>query len=319
MSLAREIRGAIPSLRLLESVSAQSLTTFGAGANAALLLEPSNLSELINVVSFLQELGAQYRVIGNGSNVILPDSPLQDAIIRFPKSFAGEVETGHPLREYFPQASGVIYLGGTPLMNLSRKLSVEGLSGFEFAAGIPGTLGGGIKMNCGAHGASISEVVTGALVLRNGEIDYLSLSALDFSYRHSAIMRSDIVLAASLKLTPGDAENIRDKRQSCLDYRSKTQPLKLPSAGSVFRNPTLVSPGVFIPQSELKAAAWYLEQAGLKGYRRGGVQFSDLHANWLVRIEDFARAEDVSTLIELGKQRVLESFGLELTPEILLW
>jgi UDP-N-acetylmuramate dehydrogenase len=209
-------------------------------------------------------------------------------------------------------------------MNISRTLSQEGKSGLEFGAGIPASLGGAVKMNAGAHGCSIATVVEGAVVCElDGTLRYLSNVDLNYSYRHSSILPSQIVVAVSLKLQDGDPETIKGQRQKCLDYRTKTQPLKFPSSGSVFRNPespNLDPPKLDPPESgTLKAAAYYLEQVGLKGHRLGGVGYSELHSNWLVRLDDSGRAEEVRNLIELGKKRVFEKFGLELKPEILQW
>ena len=296
--------------RIRRDVLSNQITTFGVGKGISLLIEPESIDALLKVIS---ELDDEPLILGNGSNLVLPDDWVFPPVIRLPKALSGPVAKDSQLFDALSGFSGEPYYAGSSLINLSRTFSQAGRKGLEFAAGIPGTLGGAIKMNAGAHGESLSQVITGVVVAdKNGKVRAIGKSELDFSYRHSCIAGDQIVLGATILLQEGDKEEIRLRRESCLDYRSKTQPLKMPSAGSVFRNPV-------DPTQSLEAAAYYLEQVGLKGYQSGGVGYSNLHSNWLVRLEDSARAEDVSILIELGKKRVFEKYGINLTQEILLW
>lgn len=295
-------------LNLLENVSARQLTTFGVGGAVRFLFDVETLSAAETAVKFALDRGLKFFFLGNGSNVVLPDGTLDGVLIRLGRGFNRTVGSEDELLNLIPRKldkDEVLVLGATPLMSLSRKTSLEDRTGLEFAAGIPGTVGGAVRMNAGAHNSMMSSIVTGAIIL-NSSIRFQS--DLGFSYRHTNLTPNDLVLGAVLKLPRGEGETIRKKRQESLDYRKRTQPLHLPSSGSVFRNP----PGE-------KAAAHYLEQVGLKGERLGGVMYSEMHSNWLVRISDEARSQEVIRLIELGKRRVFEEFGISLTPEILLW
>jgi UDP-N-acetylmuramate dehydrogenase len=295
--------------RVRRDVPSNQLTTFGIGKGLLQLFEPDNVELLIQILPMLEN----FLVLGNGSNLVLPDSWISRPVIRLPKSISGPIGKESPLNELLSDFEGENYYAGTSLINLSRTFSLAGLSGLEFAAGIPGTLGGAIKMNAGAHGESVSQVITGVITVDSeGTLRVLGPSQLDFSYRHSSISSEMIVLAASINCKRGLTEEIRARRESCLEYRTKTQPLKMPSAGSVFRNP-------ISPEKPLEAAAYYLERVGLKGYQMNGVGYSSMHSNWLVRLEDSASSEDVRNLIQLGQKRVFEEYGLNLTPEILLW
>jgi len=304
----------ILNCRIRKEVASNQVTTFGVGKGISLLLEPESVEKLLEIIPTLND---QPRFIGNGSNLVLPDYWVTAPIIRLPKSLSGAVPGDSLVGDMLAAFKGEAFYAGSSLINLSRTFSQQGKSGLEFAAGIPGSLGGAVKMNAGAHGESISDVITGVVIVDNSaQAKVLSKNELNFSYRHSLIKEDVLVLAASILLKEGNQEEIRSRRESCLEYRTKTQPLKMPSAGSLFRNP--VDPGV--PSEEpLRAAAFYLEKVGLKGYRSGGVGYSELHSNWLVRLEDFARAESVVELIELGRKRVFEAYGLNLTPEILVW
>jgi len=209
-------------------------------------------------------------------------------------------------------------------MALSRESAKLGLSGLEFAAGIPGSLGGGVKMNCGAHGSSISVVLKKAWVLaRGGELRLLDGAQLCFVYRSSAVKPGEIVVAAELLLERREAQEVQAERARCLDRRQKTQPLKYPSAGSVFRNPQDLPPRGgeqwFSEGSGAPPAWWLIDRVGLRGETRGGVSFSELHPNWLIKTAPQACAADVHFLMDEAARRVRESFGVELIPEIILW
>lgn len=309
MSLSASKLELFSNCRFRRDVESSQITTFGVGTGLKTLIEPDNIEALLKL---LPELEEEPLILGNGSNLVLPDTWILRPVIRLPKSLSGPVSEDTLLFESLSGFDGLPYYAGTSLINLSRIFSQEGKKGLEFAAGIPGTLGGAIKMNAGAHGESISEVVTGVVVSDiRGNIRVITKKQMDFSYRHSVI-DDDIVLAVSILAEDGDKAEIGARRQSCLNYRSKTQPLKMPSAGSAFRNPQDAN-------QNLEAAGYYLEKVGLKGYQSGGVGFSTLHSNWLVRLEDSARAEAVASLIALGVKRVFEEYGLNLTPEILLW
>ena len=329
-------------LRVQEQVAGRELTTFALGGNVALVVEPTDITALSELIRFLSDTGVPWRTLGNGSNVIIPDSGLEEVIIRLGRNFDGFVfvdESSQRNEKLFEMLSepeelagfkptsskssvNVLVRGGTSLMGLSRKLSAIGLAGLEFAAGIPATVSGAVVMNAGAHGSEMANIVESAyFVGADGTVQFMDSAALNYSYRHSAVTKDMVVFAAQLRLTPGNKEEIQERRSSALEYRKRTQPLHLPSAGSVFRNP--IAPdehsGAESGRPEPLYAAKLLEQAGLKGLKEGGVMYSELHSNWLVKVEDSAKAQDVVSLIKRGKEQVLERLGVELTPEIIVW
>lgn len=314
----------VSGVSVAEQFPAERLTTFGLGADVPILVDIHETSSLSRVVEIISEAGKEFRIIGNGSNLVLPDSPLSCVVLRLGREFRETFSVGTLPPKFRDTIDDLgddefFVMAGAALMSLSRKMSLEGRTGLEFAAGIPASLGGAVRMNAGAHGSSISEVIKGVLIQRGGEWVWInpepsdeipqtppSSSALHFSYRTSSILPSEIVLGAILKLPLGDPEQIQRKRQECLDYRKKTQPLHLPSAGSVFRNPG-------------EPAARYLEQVKVKGERRGSLMYSELHSNWIVRVGDEGSAADFLELVELGKKRVFEQFGVKLEREVLVW
>lgn len=342
-------------LRCREGISAASLTTFGVGAPVPRLYEPSSAAAVVRLLVQLAAEGAGHAILGAGSNVVLPDTPLAAPVIRLGRELSGMVPAGVipggdaisaallddlirdatldlPLSEltggaalHEGDAVSLFVGAATPLMRLSRELSQRGLSGLEFAAGIPASLGGATRMNAGAHGHSMQEVVRSVLIVVPGEagnvlpVRRISAESLRYRYRESALPEGAVILGAELELRVGEPGAIAAKRASCLEYRRSTQPLHLPSAGSVFRNPSpeLLSPDIIAAGGG--AAGWLLERAGLKGERKGGVEFSTLHANWLVRTDDSGRAADVAWLQREGVDRVRAEFGVELHSEIILW
>ena len=320
-------------LSFREDVGGRELTTFGVGGLArGGLLELQTLRSARSLKSLLFETRTAYRLLGAGSNVVFPDSGLETLLLRFGKGLAGIYPLGEnvgsaglrsseleeflktPSEEISQDAPRLLVLAGTPMMSLSRKVSQIGLSGLEFAAGIPGTLGGAVFMNAGAHGHATEEVIHRVYLLgESGELLVRSKEELSFRYRHADLPENSIVIAAELRLIPKDPKEVSEHRASCLEYRRRTQPLQLRSAGSVFRNP----PG--------QAAGALLEKAGLKGVRKGAIRFSELHANWLVcepsdvPSDAIGLAEDIRCLVELGRAKVLEEYGISLETEIIFW
>jgi len=194
-------------------------------------------------------------------------------------------------------------------MSVARKLSGEGLAGLEFAAGIPASVGGAVWMNAGAHGAEIGErVVRVRGVLADGQVYEWSRNELPWSYRSSGLPTGSIVTAVEVRLTAGERDRIAKLCADNLAHRRATQPLSLPSAGSVFKNPAPTTP-----------AGLLLERAGVKGLWSGGAQVSELHANWIVNPEKKARAADVRNLIAECMKRAEENSGVRLQPEVRMW
>jgi UDP-N-acetylmuramate dehydrogenase len=195
---------------------------------------------------------------------------------------------------------------GFSMIKLATIVANKGLSGLEFAGGIPGTVGGAVYMNAGAHGSDISSVLESAQILfEDGKIKVLKREELCFSYRTSVLQgrRRGICLEATFKLKHGDRDEIMKLMTAHKDYRRKTQPLQQPCCGSVFRNPKPYSSGQLI------------ERAGLKGYRVGDAQISTKHANFIVNLGQ-AKAKDVLILIKHIQETIFSLYGVELQPEV---
>ncbi len=281
-------------------VAAASLTTLAIGGSLQYLVTVESLWDLQAVLKLLRAEGQQARILGFGSNVLVPDVGIRGWVIRL----------GQSLRSVDRVEGDRFIVGGAAsLMSIARKLSGDGFSGLEFAAGIPASLGGAVYMNAGAHGSELGErIETVSVVLPDGSFRVYERGELPWGYRHSGIPQGAVVVAAELKLPSGDRERIARLCNENLAHRKQTQPLALPSAGSVFKNP---SPEV--PAGRL------LEEVGLKGVSVGGAAISSLHANWIVNPDKSATASDVVSLVTLCQQRVRERMGVELEPEIRLW
>lgn len=333
----------IADLRWSERVPAADLTTFRVGGPVELLVEPQTVSALQVLLEACTASALKPRILGGGSNILLPDEGVSTLTIRLPRRWAGEVlcpdhsGASSTLLQYFdprsdqpratlPDSSGapevtLFVLGATPLMSLSRRLSSLGLGGFEFAAGIPALFGGAVRMNAGAHQHQMSDVVESVLVVSpDGALKTVHRTELGFAYRTSSLACGSVVLGATVRCKRRPSEASSEQRAKCLAYRKQTQPLSFPSAGSVFRNPSPESLARARVTDSRASAGWLLEQVGLKGERRGGIQYSPLHANWLICVDlNSATAADVRHLVLLGQQRVGEQFGIVLEPELMLW
>lgn len=278
----------------------KQLTTLAIGGPLGNFIEPQNKDELQKALTFLSREGQCCRVFGSGSNALIPDSGLPDWTIRLGKGF----------RLLGDLSDGRFEIGGSvSLMWLSRELSDRGYAGLEFAGGIPASLGGAVKMNAGAHGGELGTVLESIVCLEeDGTERTFSKQELGFGYRRSRLPAGAVVISAVIQLIPGDAVEISARRREYLEMRKRTQPLQLPSAGSIFKNP------VGAP-----AAGALIEQSGLRGRRIGGAQISELHGNWIVNPQRRASDKDVLDLIALCQAEVSQRFGVQLEPEILIW
>jgi UDP-N-acetylmuramate dehydrogenase len=286
--------------RVRLNVPASSMTTFGIGGVLKAVVTVESVEELRAVLRLLHGEGQRVYVIGFGSNLLIADLGLQGWVVRLGAQFRAVEQSG---------GAEFVLGGAVSLMSVSRKLSDEGFSGLEFAAGIPASLGGAVFMNAGAHGAEIgSRIASVTGVLPDGSLHEWRGDQLPWMYRFSGLTEGLVVTSAKLKLAAGDRNAIAKACADNLTHRRKTQPLSLPSAGSVFKNPEPNRPAGLI-----------LEQAGLKGIAVGGAMVSELHANWIVNPEKRALASDVRALIELCTARVREHSGVVLHPEIKMW
>jgi UDP-N-acetylmuramate dehydrogenase len=283
--------------RLLVDEPLAEHTTWKIGGPADLLLIPETREELAAAIRILRRHGTPWRMLGKGSNTLVTDKGVRGAVIKLGGGFdrvrfEGEVATAG---------------GAYSFIKLSVMAGKEGLTGLEFAGGIPGTVGGAVYMNAGAHGSDVSRIFQSAdIVWEDGTTSTCTLEEMAFGYRHSVLQeRRGVVAEASFRLARGDRKEIAAAMASYKDRRRRTQPLQMACAGSVFRNP---------PNDH---AARLIEAAGLKGARQGGAEISPLHANFIVNLGG-ATAEDVLTLIARVQSTVEAKFGIRLVPEVLL-
>jgi len=282
-------------------------TTFRIGGPAELYVEVGEREQLAQLTELAAQCGVPYKVLGGGSNVLVSDAGIRGlVVVNQTRTIRTIVEGPVPAGE-LPQ---VVADAGVPLAGLARWAIRAGWSGLEWAVSVPGTVGGAVIGNAGAHGGEISASLAWALISypHQGQ-RVLTASELAFSYRSSCLKAQvaegpapPVVLAAGFHLRPGDVREMTARAEAFLAQRRTTQPVE-PSAGSVFRNP----PGDY--------AGRLLEAAGLKGARCGAAQVSSRHANFIVNL-GHARAADVVALIDLMRARVYDQFGVELVPEI---
>lgn len=281
--------------RLRTSFPLAPLTTFRIGGPAALFLEPESEADLRAAGQAVRETGIPFVVLGKGSNVIVSDTGFPGLVLRLGKSYRWAARDG-----------SMITAGGSmPLPRLAGVALAHSLAGAEFGVAIPATLGGGVRMNAGAHGHSLSEVVrqVDVFLLGAGEARTIPADEAGFVYRNSALPADGVVVAAALGLRPGDPGEIRAAMDEARDWRRRTQPLAEPNCGSVFKNP----PG--------DHAARMVESLGLKGTAVGGAQVSEKHANFIVA-RPGALAADVVALIRTVQERVADGYGVRLEPEV---
>lgn len=271
-------------------------TTIKIGGPADLFIEPSSVENLKTVMGVLEKHHIKWRAIGRGSNLLVSDKGIEGAVIKL-GSGLDYLEINETL---------VTVGGGHSLVSLSTLISKKGLAGLEFASGIPGSVGGAVYMNAGAHGSDISKILTKAHILfDDGKLEWLSNEEMEFSYRTSILQktRPGIVVEAIFELSKGDRAVIVSQMQKNKDYRKVTQPWNFPCAGSIFRNP--------LPNY----AGKLIEEAGLKGYSIGGAKISDMHGNFIVNAGN-ATAENVLSLIQYVKDTIYNQYEINLETEV---
>ena len=281
---------------VLVNESLARYTTMKIGGPADILIVPKHVAGIEKTLQLVKQYKTKWTVIGRGSNLLVSDQGIEGVVIRL----------GEGLDHLEVEKHKVRVGSGYPLIKLSTLLSRQGLAGLEFASGIPGSVGGAVYMNAGAHKSDISSVLSKALILfEDGTIDWLMNKELEFSYRASVLQtkRPGIVLEAEFQLQAGKREEIVRSMQNNKDYRRETQPWNHPCAGSVFRNP--------IPHF----AGDLVEKAGLRGYRIGGAQISQMHGNFIVNTGG-ASAQDVLSLIELIKHTIKDKFDVDMHTEV---
>lgn len=296
MNLADTLRAATSIAQVLEHEPMARHTTMRVGGPAEILFSPASEGELLFAVREAKRAGAPFRIIGNGSNLLVLDGGLPGLTIRLGEAFSKISVDGNQIRAQ----------AGALLSRVAAAARDASLTGLEFASGIPGSTGGGMAMNAGAYGGQLSDVFEGCRALdpETGIISALSPAEMALGYRESAALsRGLIVTEAAFRLTAGEKTAIQAKMDDLSARRRDKQPLNLPSAGSTFKRPE----GYF--------AGALIEQAGLKGLRVGGACVSEKHAGFVVNDRN-ATARDVLDLIRLVQARVLEHSGVRLETEV---
>lgn len=270
-------------------------TTFRIGGPADFFLLPSTVDEVRGILEICREEELPYFILGNGSNLLVSDKGYRGVIIQLYRNFSNiSVEENE-----------ICASSGALLSQIAAAARNASLTGFEFAGGIPGTLGGAVFMNAGAYGGELKDVLKEAVVMtEQGEILTLPVEKLDMGYRTSRIKKAGyLVLEARLVLEQGDMDKIRDITKDLTEKRVSKQPLEYPSAGSTFKRPE----GYF--------AGKLIMDAGLRGYQVGDAQVSEKHCGFVIN-KGNATAADVLTLIENVREKVQEQFGVTLEPEV---
>lgn len=282
--------------RIRREVALASYTTWRIGGAAEFFFRPENSEECAVAISLAREYDIPVAILGGGSNVLISDQGIAGLVIHM-----SQMKTVSWLEQ------GVVVGAGYSLPKLAQMAAQKELAGLEFAAGIPGTLGGAVLMNAGAHGSEMAEVVAAvSVVTPEGEIRDLPGSQLDFAYRSSALKGSgQLITEIKLILKPGNQAASKELMAKILAARKEKQPYQYPNAGSVFKNP---------PQD---AAGRLIEEAGGKGLTVGGAQVSTKHANFIVNLGG-ATADDVFKLIKEVQALVFQKFGFLLETEIVM-
>lgn len=287
----------LPDMAYEKDVPLRRYTSFRIGGAARRMAFPRSGEELVLLVSRALELGARPFVLGNGTNVLFPDEGVDRLVISTREM--NRVCRGENENEIIAEC-------GASMANMAVFAQKEGLSGLEFAHGIPGSVGGGVTMNAGAYGGELAQVIESVTVLFPDEgVRTLNAGEMAFSYRHSLLTEwpEAVVLRAAFRLQPGKPEEIRKKMDELMARRKASQPLEYPSAGSTFKRP------------EGYYAAALIDQCGLKGLTVGGAQVSEKHAGFVIN-RGSAACADVTALMAEIQRRVKAQTGVELEPEV---
>lgn len=294
-----KIADLLPDVELKFEEPLAKHTSLRIGGGAEVMAFPKNVEELSEILKVSVLLDGNFAILGAGTNVLAPDEGVRGLVVCLKDCLEGiEALPGNRLR----------VMAGVTMSRAAVAAANLGLSGLEFAHGIPGTVGGGVYMNAGAYGGEICQVCKQAEVMnRQGQRRVLTAEEMGFSYRHSVLEETgDIVLSAEFALTPAEPEIIRGKMKELIGKRTASQPLDLPSAGSAFKRPV----GGY--------AAALIEEAGLKGFRLGNAGISEKHAGFAVNLGG-ATADEMKQLLQTVSDRVYETSGIRLEPEIRIW
>ena len=294
-----KIAALLPDVELKFDEPLAKHTSLRIGGGAEVMAFPQNAEELAEILKVSVLLDGNFAILGAGTNVLAPDEGVRGLVVCLKDCLEGiKPLPGNRLR----------VMAGVTMSRAAVAAANLGLSGLEFAHGIPGTVGGGVYMNAGAYGGEIRQVCKQVEVMnRQGQRWVLTAEEMGFSYRHSVLEETgDIVLSAEFALTPAEPEIIRGKMKELIGKRTASQPLDLPSAGSAFKRPV----GGY--------AAALIEEAGLKGFRLGNAGISEKHAGFAVNLGG-ATADEMKQLLQTVSDRVYETSGIRLEPEIRIW
>lgn len=289
------LKGILPEDHIQTEEPMELHTTFRVGGPAQFFVTPETKEELKEIVRCCKEEEMPYYIIGNGSNLLVSDAGYRGVIIQVFKE----------MNKVTVRGDQILAQAGALLSAVAAEAARAQLTGFEFAAGIPGTLGGACRMNAGAYGGEMKDVLVEVHVLtQEGEFLTLTAEELDMGYRTSVIAQKQyIVLEALIGLAKGDPEEIRAKMDDLKNRRVTKQPLEYPSAGSTFKRPE----GYFAGQ--------LIEQAGLRGFQVGGAQVSEKHCGFVIN-KDHATAAEIYELMRQVSEKVEENSGVKLEPEV---
>jgi len=291
----KDIEKVISKEKIYLNESMSKHTSFKIGGPAECLVKIQTAEELKSILKLVQKQNIPLTIIGNGSNILVSDDGIKGLVLKI------EIDKFEIDEEKFQLKIG----SGVKLGFIAQKCLKQEIAGFEFASGIPGTIGGAIRMNAGAHGKEMKDVVTTITYMdRSGEIHKIQNEDAKFEYRNSMFAHKDfIILEVEIQLEKGNTEEIQAKMTEYATYRKEKQPIEYPSAGSTFKRGT-----DFI-------TAKLIDECGLKGYQIGGAQISEKHAGFIINKEN-ATANDVIKLIEYTKEQVFNKFGKIIEPEI---
>lgn len=303
--LGQRLRDRLPG-SVTESETLAGYTTLKVGGPAAALVRAESVEDLTAVAEICAEVGAPWLIVGRGSNLLIADEGWPGVAVTLGRGFRGARIVGSATTE-IGAAVDVVAGAAEPMPVLANTVAAWGLGGLEFGVAIPGSLGGAVRMNAGAHGAEMREILIEADVVRlhGGRAETIAAADLTMTYRHTSLPDDAVVVAARLRLHRAVESDLAASMAEMRQWRREHQPINVPSCGSVFRNPQGDSAGRLI------------EAAGMKGYRVGGAQVSEVHANFIT-VAPGSRASDVHAVILAVIDAVQKEHGIRLQTEVVL-
>ena len=295
--IIEKIQKIIPKEKIYINENMKKHTSFKIGGPAECLIKIENKVQLKNIFEIVKDFNIPLTIIGNGSNILVSDKGIKGIVLKIEIKKLEIQENNEKVN--------VTVGSGEKLGIIAQKFLNQEIEGFEFASGIPGTIGGAIRMNAGAHGKEMKDIVkTVTYMDRDGNIKKIENAEAEFKYRNSIFSHKDyVIIETELELQKGNKEEISEKMQEYANFRKEKQPLEYPSAGSTFK------------RGEDFITAKLIDECGLKGYQIGGAQISEKHAGFIIN-KDNATAEDVMKLIEYTKEQIYNKFGKKIETEV---